>query len=118
MAWEGSDRRSRLPRDWPLIRARVLARDAYMCQHTRTDTGRMCGAHATDVDHVHRGDDHRDTNLQALCDYHHRKKSGSEGGNASREARARRKKATAYVHPGLRPIRVEPGDTPEVDAPF
>lgn len=118
MAWEGSDRHDRLPRDWPAIRAHVLARDAHMCQHVRLDTGRACGLQATDVDHIERGDDHRPENLQALCGWHHRKKSGSEGGRASAEARARRAKATAYVHPGLRPMPVIPADTPEEPPPF
>jgi 5-methylcytosine-specific restriction protein A len=112
VAWDGSDRRARLPSDWAARRARVLARDAYMCRHVRTDTGRACGARATDVDHVRHGDDHSESNLQALCDYHHRKKSGSEGGRASAEARAKRAKASAYVHPGLRPAPQTRPDTP------
>jgi 5-methylcytosine-specific restriction protein A len=118
VAWEGSDRRSRLPGDWPARRAHVLARDGYMCQHVRLDTGRICALRATDVDHIRHGDDHSEANLQALCDWHHKKKSGSEGGKASAEARAKRAKANAYVHPGLRPAPVVKPVPPEVPPPF
>jgi 5-methylcytosine-specific restriction protein A len=101
MAWQGSDRRARLPADWEATRQYVLRRDGFICQHVRTDTGRICAYRATDVDHIERGDDHRESNLQALCDYHHKKKSGREGGLASRDARAKRRAATASKHPGL-----------------
>lgn len=99
--WEGSDRKARLPADWHIIRIRILERDSYACRHVRTDTGRRCGARANQVDHVHADDDHRDSNLQALCEYHHAKKSGREGGLASGAARREKKANSAKKHPGL-----------------
>jgi 5-methylcytosine-specific restriction protein A len=49
-------------RRWRRVRARVLARDRYRCQ--------LCGAPATEVDHVVRvadgGSDHPG-NLRAIC---------------------------------------------------
>lgn len=96
--WQNSDRRSRLPRDWPVRRRRILARDGGMCTWTREDTGRRCGHPATDVDHVEPGDDHRDSNLTSLCGWHHKRKSSSEGGAAN----ARRHQAPARKHPGIR----------------
>jgi 5-methylcytosine-specific restriction protein A len=101
MAWEGSTRHDRLPADWPDTRVRILNRDGHRCQHQRVDTGKVCGVMATDVDHIHRGDDHRDENLQALCTWHHRKKSGREGGLASGAARAAKRAREAPSHPGL-----------------
>ncbi|MDS2171621.1 HNH endonuclease signature motif containing protein [Nesterenkonia sp. CL21] len=59
---------------------RILRRDAYACQ--------LCGAEATEVDHIKAGDDHSDENLQAICTPCHARKSSSEGGAArARELR-------------------------------
>lgn len=95
--WQGSDRRSRLPPDWPVRRKRILARDGYRCTHVRADTDTRCTAVATDVDHVERGDDHADSNLTSLCAWHHGKKSGGEGGSAA----AARRRRPARKHPGI-----------------
>ncbi|WDM16753.1 HNH endonuclease [Streptomyces lavenduligriseus] len=99
MAWQGSTRRSRLPKDWPRIRARVLRRDKGVCQAVFSD-GRLCGQPATQVDHIVPGDDHRLANLQALCAWCHARKSASEGGAAAARTRVRtdRPKPT---HPAL-----------------
>lgn len=102
--WEGSDRRQTLPADWPQRVNRVLKRDHHLCQHIREDTGRKCGRRARDVDHIisyKDGGTDDDTNLQALCTWHHRQKSGREGGLASGKARRARKEAAKPVHPGL-----------------
>lgn len=100
MAWSTSTRKEQLPDEWPTIRRRILARDRYMCQHIREDTGRICGARATDVDHIIPGDDHDDSNLRSLCSWHHDRKSSSEGGRAA--SRARRTRAAKFTdHPGF-----------------
>jgi 5-methylcytosine-specific restriction protein A len=100
--WEGSDRRERLPDDWPDRRRHVLARDAHRCQHLRVDTQRLCGKPATDVDHIRNDDDHSYSNLQALCTYHHRQKSGREGGIASGIVRRKAREGKPQKkHPGL-----------------
>ena len=79
--WErGGTRDQRLPRNWPTLRATVLRRDGHACY--------LCGAHATEVDHVIHGDDHRLSNLAAICTACHRHKSATEGGRASARARA------------------------------
>lgn len=106
MAWEGSDRRYTLPRDWPARVTHVLNRDNHECQHLRTDTGRLCRLPARAVDHIvphHEGGTDDEANLQALCDWHHGKKSGAEGGRASGRARAAKKAAAKTPHPGLMP---------------
>ena len=101
--WNGSDRRKRLPANWEVIRRRILRRDGHQCTHI-DETGKRCTERATDVDHITPGDDHRDENLQSLCGYHHRKKSGAEGAQAvaanrrRADARFRRQEA----HPGIR----------------
>jgi 5-methylcytosine-specific restriction protein A len=64
--WEGSTRRSRLPRDWPKRRIHILQRDP-ICNV-------CCNALSVEVDHIEPGDDHRFENLQGICkDCHDRK---------------------------------------------
>ncbi len=102
--WKGSNRRHELPRNWPAIVIFVLRRDHHRCQHIRADTGRKCGRHANQVDHIIRptegGTDHP-SNLQALCEWHHQRKSSSEGGTASAAARRARRDEGKSTHPGL-----------------
>lgn len=98
--WEGSTRKERLPKDWPVIRKRILARDGYRCMWL--DDGRPCGAPANQVDHIRRGDNHDDSNLRALCGPHHLRKSGSEGGRAFRRVTRYNVKRPAEPHPGLK----------------
>ncbi|WUO14006.1 HNH endonuclease [Streptomyces sp. NBC_00289] len=100
--WAGSDRRERLPADWPRIRLRVLRRDGHRCTH-RDQYGVRCDEPATDVDHIVPGDDHRETNLRALCGFHHQAKSSREGGlaQAARRRRINNRFRRAEAHPGL-----------------
>lgn len=86
MAWEGSTRRQRLPKDWPRIRRRIIRRDGGVCTALYSDE-RRCELPGTDVDHIIPGDDHRDVNLQLLCTWHHARKSSSEGGSAAAQTR-------------------------------
>ncbi|MCI2958231.1 hypothetical protein MN032_11030 [Agromyces atrinae] len=101
--WEGSDRKETLPPDWEKRRLRVLRRDRYRCQHVRYDTGRKCAAFANQVDHINDREDHDERNLQSLCEWHHLRKSGSQGGTAAAEARQAREASSKPRHPGLRP---------------
>ncbi|GAA1160836.1 5-methylcytosine-specific restriction protein A [Kitasatospora gansuensis] len=94
MTWSTSNRRSRLPKDWPAIRARILTRDRHRCYR--------CGRPATEVDHKQRGDDHSDANLGAICTPCHRTKSSREGGQATRWRRPPRRRRPDERHPGLR----------------
>lgn len=101
--WQNTDRRDRLPPDWESkIRPKILRRDGRMCQWKFSD-GTLCLDRANQVDHIKRGDDHRDSNLQSLCERHHAQKSSSEGGAA--RAVQRRKMAARFrrveEHPGL-----------------
>jgi 5-methylcytosine-specific restriction enzyme A len=102
MAWEGSDRRNRLPADWKKIRRQILKRDGFACQW-RTGPMSVCGETGNEVDHIRPGDDHSPANLRVLCNWHHKKKSSSEGGRASlakRKANNSRFRRDE-VHPGL-----------------
>lgn len=101
MAWTSdstSDRGARLPSDWSTRRVRVLRRDGYRCQ-ARDSTGVLCGKPANQVDHIVHGDDHELANLQALCRWHHARKSSAEG-VAARRPRASRTRAPE-PHPGM-----------------
>ena len=105
--WVGSNRARTLPKDWPARVAHVLRRDARRCQWVRTDTGSRCLGRARDVDHIiSHADGGTDdySNLQALCPYHHGKKSGREGGLASGRSRAATAAAKKPLHPGLIPL--------------
>lgn len=97
--WENSNRRDRLPPDWPKIQAKVLRRDQKRCQIR----GPRCEVIATEADHIRNGDDHSMSNLQAVCHQCHKEKSSSEGGAA--KAAQRRKIAKKFQrtedHPGL-----------------
>lgn len=100
--WQGSDRRNRLPADWPKIRKRILKRDGHRCR-TLDQDGERCPELATEVDHVRRGDIHEDWNLAAICTWHHGKKSAREGAleAAKKRAATRRKFRRSETHPGL-----------------
>lgn len=98
MAWKSkSSRTAPLPPDWYRRRAIVLKRDGQRCVHVREDTGQRCTERATDVDHIGEPDDHRIHMLQSLCSWHHRQKTGSQGGRQVRKKRVR------PSHPGLIP---------------
>ena len=99
--WSNSDRRSRLPADWGKVRTRVLRRDLNQCQVKMLD-GSRCRDIASDVDHIRNGDDHHESNLQAICDWHHKNKSSSEGAMAlAKKRRAiHRRFRTQEAHPG------------------
>jgi 5-methylcytosine-specific restriction endonuclease McrA len=73
-----------------------MHRDGRRCQWLRADTGEICGLEASDVDHIEPGDNHDLSNLQALCRFHHLRKTGGETAGA-RPARAR----PVPRHPGL-----------------
>ena len=91
--WNGSNRRSELPGDWyTRLRPMILERDEHRCQ--------QCGGHATDVDHIGDKHDHRPANLQALCDWCHKRKTSQQGNlspNRQRVTEAR----PGEQHPGL-----------------
>lgn len=98
MAWDTSDRKSRLPSDWTVRRVRVLRRDGYRCQ-ARDSLGIQCGDPANQVDHIVHGDDHDYDNLQSLCRWHHARKSSAEGA-AARKPKARQAREPE-AHPGM-----------------
>jgi len=93
MAWAGSYRRARLPGNWDGIRAQVLMSADYSCEWVRTDTGLRCGRYANQCDHIIAGDDHSRENLQALCEWHHARKSATEGARATNSKRPKRERA-------------------------
>ena len=99
MGWETSSRKAELPHDWQLRRVRVLRRDGYRCQ-ARDSQGRLCGHAANQVDHIERGDNHDEDNLQALCRWHHAQKSSSEGHEAQRPKQRQRREPEP--HPAFR----------------
>lgn len=86
--WEGSTRKSRLPKDWQTRRLIVLKRDKATCY--------ICGGAGADtVDHVIAGDDHSLTNLKAVHDkvepFCHRYKSSQEGNETQRLNKTKRR---------------------------
>ncbi|WP_280837834.1 hypothetical protein [Micromonospora sp. A200] len=65
--------------------------------------GERCKEAAVEVDHIRAGDDHSDDNLRAICEWHHGKKSGGEGGAALAAKRRQIDKRFRRTeeHPGL-----------------
>lgn len=97
MPWSTSDRRQRLPKDWPKRRAAVRRRACGRCEGVSLhgeprwhDTD--CDGIGTECDHVKRGDDHSLGNLQWLSTPCHKAKTKAEGPT--------RKRPTER-HPGL-----------------
>ena len=90
MAWESSDRRLRLPPDWPERVKQVWARDKGQCTW-RLPSGKRCPRKGADVDHRKNNDDHSLSNLQLLCRHHHDKKTQREAW-AGRQGRRGRKR--------------------------
>ena len=81
IAWEGSTRRDRLPRNWNSeLRPAVFARDGDICW--------ICGEPGADeIDHKIQGDDHRLENLAPIHGWRtglqcHARKSAAEGAAA------------------------------------
>lgn len=105
MAWETSDRKSTLPADWPVRRQVVLSRAKGRCEVSHK-SGRRCWDDAKDVDHIvphSEGGSDDYSNLQAICSWHHSKKSSAEGGRAFQAADAERRKILKHPveeHPG------------------
>ena len=91
MAWETSNRRSRLPRDWEARRRIVVARDRGRCQ--ALIAGIQCPSEGVEVDHIQAGDTHDLTNLQLLCKSCHAWKTRGEAaaGLRARQAKAKTK---------------------------
>lgn len=104
--WLNSQRRERLPADWPQLRAAVRSRAQGKCEWHRvaariawpTPADRPCRMYGTQCDHIQRGDDHSLANLAWLCGAHHAAKSAWEGGTARWAGRTR----PTEPHPGLR----------------
>lgn len=95
--WIGSDRASRLPPDWPQLKAHVWKRDG--------DTCHLCGQAGADrIDHIQPGDNHDPTNLGPVHDANpphcHRYKSSAEGNTARNTLRAQLQ-LPSKPHPGL-----------------
>ncbi|MFE3122348.1 HNH endonuclease [Streptomyces hydrogenans] len=90
-----------LPKGWHRTRARILRRDEHSCRNELV-AGGICGEPANHVDHIvpaHLGGTDDESNLQALCEWHHNHKTGRE---ASAVAHARPPRARpAEPHPGL-----------------
>lgn len=106
MPWETSDRKARLPKNWPSLVAFVRKRACTPAHPTegqcewRLPSRKRCPRAGTDCDHIVPGDNHDPSNLQWLCHDHHSKKSAGEGGQ--RRWAARPKQRPIEAHPGRR----------------
>ena len=97
--WQGSDRKSRLPADWPLLRRVVIERAGGRCEVIKKN-GKRCWDDAVDVDHIVAGDDHSLAALQGICAWHHKRKSSREG-NAAQAVTRNALKRAPEAPPGL-----------------
>lgn len=100
--WAGSDRRSRLPTDWPTRVAAVRRRSGGRCEFLVPGTviPRRCPNVADGgVDHIIPNDDDSLDNLRDSCSRHHREKSSREGNEAKEAIRSKRTRPPER-HPG------------------
>ena len=99
MAWETSNRKSRLPANWLQLRAEVFATKGRQC-HNVID-GVRCTREGLDIDHIVPSGPDTLENLQPLCRRCHQSKSSSEGWQAlnkkKKEARARAEKKFGWA---------------------
>lgn len=105
MSWETSNRRERLPSNWPALVSAVKKRakatsklGIEQCQ-ARLPSGARCPRKGTDVDHIVPGDDHAMNNLRLLCETHHDRKTLKEAYDG-RMAYKRSKYRPSEEHPG------------------
>jgi 5-methylcytosine-specific restriction protein A len=99
MPWNTSNRKQRLPNDWPAITQRIKKRDGHRCR-SKLPSGKRCPRTTKlQVDHVIPGDDHCDANLATICEHHHKKKSSAEG-HAARKQQFAIPLRTEGEHPG------------------
>lgn len=85
MGWETSDRRERLPSNWPQLVKIVRKRSGGRCEFL-LPSGKRCPRKGDGgVDHIVNDDNHSLENLRDTCKHHHGKKSSAEG-LAAREA--------------------------------
>lgn len=76
MSWATSDRRQRLPANWPTIRAEVQRLAGNRCE--AEEHARGCNGYGTDADHIISGDNHDVDNLQWLSAECHKAKTARE----------------------------------------
>lgn len=106
MAWETSDRKAFLPDNWTQLRASILARAGGRCEVIKKN-GRRCFDKPNAVDHIiphAEGGTDEVANLQAICPWHHQKKSSAEGGRGSQRSYAKMRESVLREpekHPGL-----------------
>ncbi len=99
--WSNSNRREELPAGWDKLRRRVLIRDGHRCTHVN-DYGKRCEEVGDEVDHIVAGKNDSESNLRAICGFHHQRKSSAEGGAAAQAIRKRNAKKfdRTEQHPG------------------
>src|SRR5690554_3792717 len=93
-----------LPPNWPTLVNQVLTRDNHTCY--------IGGCKASEVDHViprSEGGTDNPSNLRAICNYHHRRKTAQEA-NRARKRKYDRRRPTE-PHPGLIDLS-DPDDPP------
>ena len=99
MAWETSDRRSRLPSNWDELVRAVWKRDKGQCTW-KLPSGKRCPRKGADVDHRKNNDDHSLSNLQLLCRAHHDKKTQREAWFGRQKKKSPRRRRPEEPHPG------------------
>lgn len=87
--WQGSTRRSRLPTNWPTLRADTERRADGRCEATRIGRPHhpACTGLGSECDHIQQGDNHSLDNLAWLSGPCHAAKTAQE----SRERNRRRR---------------------------
>lgn len=97
MSWTTSDRRKRLPNNWPHLITQTRNRAKGQCQATRHHP--KCDGQGSECDHITPGDNHTLSNLQWLNHHCHKMKTQAEVA-ANNTRRATMRKRPEEKHPG------------------
>lgn len=102
--WRGSDRKQRLPPNWPTLRRQAKERAGGICEMVAH--GYRCTEVGTDADHIEPSGSDDLSNIQWLCRKHHLQKTGRDSHHLRRKkikaAKARFEKRFGHqeVHSG------------------
>lgn len=110
MAWSTSNRKDSLPANWVHLRSQVLHAAGGRCEVVKRN-GHRCHDKAVAVDHIiphSEGGSDDFSNLQAICEWHHAKKSSAEGGRAFQQNMAKLR-ASIRREPERHPGKVDAG---------
>lgn len=109
MSWTSSDRRKRLPNNWPQLVTQTRQRANGKCQALKHHP--RCDGNGTECDHITPSDNHNMSNLQWLNTWCHQQKTQQEA-RTNNQRRATMRKRPTEPHPGQTQLGRDSGRDP------